>query len=335
MNQEFIFGIRQTYRLKNKLSEGGFGSVWELDDPRYVVKFGLKENVLSNEMVVLEKIQKKTKERTQLSKYLKIPYIVETGSCMIDGEQREYIVMQKLGPDLTYLKNFQFTTELNRVYAILRAGLQICKGLYILHTYLHLVHGDVKPSNFLFNEQNIQLATTESISFIDLGLVRPIKTHETQTSGINGTRTYASIHVQKKFLPTPRCDLESLGYMLLGFIDGILPWNREIKRKFKHEKTSGSKSKSGSGSKSGSKYKQDEIEKKLQKERIALGQKRLLRERIINERFKSNGELLLAEFLYIVYKLPIVPQQDSYLTLCRFFYSSMKKLQQIALANKK
>jgi serine/threonine protein kinase len=316
IHTDFLFGSCRNYRLKNKIQDGGFGSVWELDDPKYVVKFGLKENTLSNEIVVLEKIQEKLKEKTNLKKYLKVPNLIETGYCMIQNERREYIVMQKLGPDLSYLKNFQFTTELNRVYAILRAGLQICKGLYILHTYLHLVHGDVKPSNFLFTEQSTQLATTENVAFIDLGLVRPVRSREIQSSGINGTRSYASIHVQKKYLPTPRCDLESLGYMLLGFIDYTLPWNREIKRQMKKDESIAERS---------------EDSKKTRKEQIALGQKRALRERIMKEKYHSNGELLLAEYFYTVYQLPINPDQNSYKFLCKIFYSIMKRLQKLAL----
>lgn len=316
----FSFGIRKTFVPKERISEGGFGSVWALDDDRLVCKFALKDEALENESRVLDTIHARVKQQPHLSEYIRIPRVVEFGTCFIDGNRREYIVMERFGADLSNLKDIHFSTELNRVYAILRAGLRILKGLYVMHVYLKLVHGDVKPSNFIFIDPDFANVSTDELAFIDLGLARPVKDKSILTSGINGTRSYASIHVQKKFLPTPRCDLESLGYMLLGFIDQSLPWNREIKQYMKRKKIAPSA--------------QDEEEPadlKLRKEQIALGQKRELKRRILEERYNSDGENILAEYFYTIYHTPIVPDSKVYKLLCKTFYSTLKRLQNIAI----
>ena len=310
-------GLRKNYYTTRLINEGGFGAVYELDDSSLVCKISLNEDEsMKTEMEILENFTKRMSIQKHLKDYIRIPKIIEYGNCLVEGKKREYIIMEKLGADLSNLRDITFTTELNRIYAILRAGLKILKGLYIFHKYFNYVHGDIKPSNFLFIEQNLQEASTDDIAFIDLGLARPIRNKIIQTSGINGTRTYSSIHVQKNFLPTPRCDLESLGYVLLGFIDQILPWNKEIKTYMKRVKKD-----------------KDTVEAeiKIRKEQISLGQKRKLRDRIIHENFKTDGESILSEYLYTVYHLPPIPEQRMYKTLCRTFYRILNSLQSVAL----
>ncbi len=314
----FTLGLRKTYTATRMINEGGFGAVYELNDPNLVCKVSLVTNddTLKTEMDILETVTKRCDIQKHLREYIRIPKIIEYGSCLVNNEKRDYIIMEKLGPDLSNLRDISFTTELNRIYAILRAGLKILKGLYVLHKYFNLVHGDIKPSNFLFIDYDIQQVSTDNIAFIDLGLARPIRNKIIQTSGINGTRTYSSIHVQKNFLPTARCDLESLGYVLLGFIDQILPWNKEIKAYMKRVK----KDKNVS-----------DAEIKIKKEQLSLGQKRKLRDRILQENFKTDGESVLSEYFYTVYHLPINPDQRMYKTLCKSFYNVLRSLQNIAM----
>lgn len=319
----FVFGTRKSFIPKKLINEGGFGSVWLLDDERLVCKFALKGESLENEHKTMEAIHSRVKAQPHLKEYIVVPRLIEHGTCIINNERHEYIVMERFGSDLSSIKDLHFTTELNRIYAILRSGLKILKGLYVMHVYLKLVHGDVKPSNFLFTEKDKTVVSTDSLAFIDLGLARPVRDKPIQTSGINGTRSYASIHVQKKYLPTPRCDLESLGYMMLGLIDNVLPWNKEIKNYMKRKQAAASSSSDNEEN--------ETAETKIQKENIALGQKRELKQRIHDEAFATDGEMILAEYLYMVYNMGTVPDISMYKMLCKSFYSTLKRLQSIAL----
>ncbi len=309
----FVFGIHNRYIPKRLINEGGFGSVWELANPKMVCKFSLKSS-LESEAQIMDSIHERIKKQTNLKEYIQIPRVFEYGTCMYENERKEYIVMERLGNDLSILKSIHFSSELNRIYAILRAGVKILKGLYVMHIYMKYIHGDVKPSNFLFRDLDISKVTTDDIVFIDLGLVRPVRKRDQLTSGLNGTRSYASIHVHKHYLPTPRCDLESLGYMLLGFIDHQLPWNKEIK-KMRNNKSNNSSDEE----------KSDEL--KFQKEQICLGKKREFRDRILHENLDSVGENMLADYFYLVYNLPIVPEVKSYKILSHSLYKVLNRLQ--------
>ena len=143
-------GLRKNYYTTRLINEGGFGAVYELDDSSLVCKISLNEDEsMKTEMEILENFTKRMSIQKHLKDYIRIPKIIEYGNCLVEGKKREYIIMEKLGADLSNLRDITFTTELNRIYAILRAGLKILKGLYIFHKYFNYVHGDIKPSNFL------------------------------------------------------------------------------------------------------------------------------------------------------------------------------------------
>jgi serine/threonine protein kinase len=325
----FTFGLKGMYRPVRLISEGGFGSVWVLNNHSLVCKFGLSDAALQNEISVLLQMHTTVSQLPALQRYIRIPRIIESGTCSFEGRSMEFVVMERFGADLSKLRDLRFSTELNRVYAILRAGVQILKGLYCMHTYMKLVHGDVKPTNFLFRSADLNRATTDELVFIDLGLARPVKVKNVPTSGINGTRSYASIHVQKKYLPTPRCDLESLGYMMLHFVDNSLPWNKEIRRKFRgNGKTTVDMSGSGE---SGEDKQRKELEAKIAKERVALSQKRQLKKRIIEGKCASDGESLLSEYLFAIYHMHPVPDAKTYKLLSKILYDTLQKLQNIAI----
>ncbi len=317
----FTFGLKGMYRPVRLISEGGFGSVWVLNNHSLVCKFGLSDAALQNEIGIMCQMHATVSQLPALQRYIRIPRIIESGSCSFEGRSMEFVVMERFGPDLSKLRDLRFSTELNRVYAILRAGVQILKGLYCMHTYMKLVHGDVKPTNFLFRSSDLHRATTDELVFIDLGLARPVKVKNVPTSGINGTRSYASIHVQKKFLPTPRCDLESLGYMLLHFIDHTLPWNKEIRKKFRGGRDKSSENDS----------RQKELEQKIAKERVALSQKRMLKKRVLEGKCATDGESLLSEYFYAIYHMHPVPDGKTYKLVSKILYDTLQKLQNIAI----
>ncbi len=303
-----------SYKPRTLISEGGFGSVWNLDSPTYVCKFALERDALVSEIKTHSYVEQHVKRLGGKSKnYIKIPSVIGEGICMVDGKPVQYMIMEKFGPDLASIRKFDFTSELNRVFAIIRAGLTILKGLYAMHVFFQLVHGDIKPQNFLFKSDRPDDCTTDSLVFIDLGLTRPVRRENIATSGINGTRSFASIHVHKKYLPTPRCDIESLCYVLLQFIDHQLPWNKRLKELFPKRKLSEAEA----------------AVEKSRKEKFVLSEKRALKQRISEGRFASQGELILSDVFYAVFHMHSVPEPKTYKALCKHFYSTLRNLQRL------
>ena len=100
------------------------------------------------------------------------------------------------------------------------------------------IHRDLKPENFV-----IGLGDNEDVIYlIDFGLSRKYRNQKTKVhipykdgKSIIGTIRYVSIYTHFGIEQSRRDDIESLGYILVYFAKGSLPW-QGIKAKTKKEK---------------------------------------------------------------------------------------------------
>lgn len=90
-----------------------------------------------------------------------------------------------------------------------------------------LLHRDIKPTNFLMGTQN----NRQTVFLIDFGFAKEyVDTHTqahinyTINNNFIGSMRYASIKAHIGHEQSRRDDLESLGYVLLYFLLGSLPW---------------------------------------------------------------------------------------------------------------
>lgn len=154
------------------------------------------------------------------------------------GEQDDYniLIIEMLGPNLENLLTItghQFTLK-----TVLIIAQEIIKKIQYIHSR-GIIHRDIKPENFL-----IGLHTNE-VYVVDFGLCKFFKksdnTHIPMSTNkkLVGTIRYTALNSHKGYELSRRDDLESIGYMLIYFIKGKLPWQgicqKEMPREEKYK----------------------------------------------------------------------------------------------------
>ena len=212
------------YHCIKKLGEGSFGQIYEATykSEKYALKFEnrIKDyNLLQNEAGLIN--------------YLKgpnIPYVKSYGFTL----NYNILVMQLLGKSLEQLLMERKTFSLKTVCLL---GYQMINILEFIHNK-HILHRDIKPDNFVMGLNEV----SNNVYLIDFGLAKKYRSMTTliqypmvKKNKLTGTARYASINALKGYEHSRRDDLESVGYILIYFLRGKLPWQR-INAKTKEEK---------------------------------------------------------------------------------------------------
>jgi casein kinase I family protein HRR25 len=228
--------INKKYRIIGKIGEGSFGLIYK------------GENIRTKELVAIkvepiEKDMKLLKNESVIYQYLNnvqgVPFVKWFGK----DEKNYYMVLNLLGESLQSIKNDSIFS-LSRV---LQIGIQVIILLKTIHDK-GLVHRDIKPDNFLLGLNSER----KRIYIIDFGLCKSYMSNEEhnpikKTNNLIGSLTYASINTHNCIELSRRDDMESLGYMLVFFYLGALPWqeftseNIDMIKKSKQDITSNDK----------------------------------------------------------------------------------------------
>ncbi|KAL0383633.1 UNVERIFIED_CONTAM: Casein kinase-like protein 11 [Sesamum calycinum] len=200
------------FKLGRKIGGGSFGV-----------------NIQNGEEVAIKLEPVKTKH-PQLHYESKIYMLLQGGTGIPNlkwfGVESEYNVMviDLLGPSLEDLFNY-----CNRKFT-LKTVLMLADQLINRVEYMHsrgFLHRDIKPDNFLMGLGR----KANQVYIIDFGLAkkyRDLQTHKhipyRENKNLTGTARYASVNTHLGVEQSRRDDLESLGYVLMYFLRGSLPW---------------------------------------------------------------------------------------------------------------
>ena len=205
------------YKADSKIGQGSFGKIYS------------SHNINTGELFAL-KLEKRNRGNSLLEIetyflcYLKgegIPYIKSYG---FSGEYN-VLVMELLGKSLeTLFKENKSKFSLKTVCMLAE---QMITRLEHIHKK-YILHRDIKPDNFVLGLGK----KSHIVYLIDFGLSKKYRSFKgnyehikySENKKLIGTARYASINALKGCEQGRRDDLESLGYVLMYFLRGNLPW---------------------------------------------------------------------------------------------------------------
>ncbi|XP_007936207.1 serine/threonine-protein kinase VRK2 [Orycteropus afer afer] len=227
------------WMLGKMIGSGGFGLIYLAfptnkpdEDARYVIKVEYQENgPLFSELKFYQRAAKKYYiERWVALKqldYLGIPLFYGSGLTTFKGRSYRFMVMERLGIDLQKISDQNGTFKKSTV---LQLGIRMLDVLEYIHENEY-IHGDIKAANLLLGYKN-----PDRVYLADYGLSYrycPNGNHkqyqENPRKGHNGTMEFTSLDAHKGVALSRRSDLEILGYCMLRWLCGKLPWERNLK----------------------------------------------------------------------------------------------------------
>ena len=201
------------YQCIKKLGEGSFGLIYEAiyNNEHFALKF---EDLRRNTNLL--------EAEASIMNYLKGPNIPSVRSFGTSGYYN-VLIMQLMGKSLEDLINEKKTFSIKTVCLL---GYQMINVLEYIHDK-HYVHRDIKPDNFVMGLNSL----SKKLFLLDFGLAKKYRSSTTlvhypliNKKKLTGTARYASINAMRGYEQSRRDDLEAVGYVLMYFLRGSLPW---------------------------------------------------------------------------------------------------------------
>ena len=217
------------YIIEKKIGKGSFGIVFTAINQETNERVAVKTEINNNKIQV-GLLESESLRMNALKGYLGIPKVYQFGK--VKGFN--ILIMELLGKSLGEI--FQNQNKKFSLKTICVLGVDMIKLIEHVHEKQYL-HRDIKPDNFVMGREKYK----DVLYLIDFGLAKryinsygqhiPFKSGKSMT----GTARYCSIYTHQGIEQSRRDDLESIGYVLLYFLRGNLPWQGvKVKNTEKH-----------------------------------------------------------------------------------------------------
>jgi serine/threonine protein kinase len=210
------------YKLEEQLGAGAFGEIYAGVDTKTNQQVAIKLEHISAEHPQLA-YEARVYAQLNGAKVAGVPLH------MYSGREGKYnvLVLQRMGENLESV-----LTKCHRHFSlqtVLVLAQQVLTTLEKVHDQ-GIIHRDIKPDNLVLGAGT----ETHKVYLIDFGLSKCFWNPTTDEhipfrndKHLTGTARYASVNNHKGFEQSRRDDLESLGYVLVYFLTGRLPWQNQ------------------------------------------------------------------------------------------------------------
>ena len=203
------------FTIIKKLGEGSFGLIYSAKSHHnwYAIKLEQRnhgQNLLENEACIMTYLKGKRIPSIKL-------YSHET--------HFNILVMELMGKSLEEIFESLPYKKMS-INCVSKLGIQMLQILEYIHNK-HIIHRDIKPDNFVMGRGD----KSKYVYLLDFGLAKKYRSSTTllhyrmqKKKNLTGTARYASINALNGLTQSRRDDLEAVGYVLMYFLKGKLPW---------------------------------------------------------------------------------------------------------------
>ncbi|XP_076834332.1 serine/threonine-protein kinase VRK1 isoform X2 [Brachyhypopomus gauderio] len=232
---------KKSWKIGAPVGQGGFGLLYLASDDiskavgadaPYVIKVEPSDNgPLFSELKFYMRAAKPDLLgawiKSRKLKYLGVPKYWGSGLHEKGGKRYRFMVMDRLGCDLQ--KKFEEGGRRFPRKLVLQLGLKLLDILEYIHEHEY-VHADIKASNLLLSYKN-----PNQVYLVDYGLAYryspdgvPKEYKEDPKRCHDGTIEFTSIDAHHGVSPSRRADLEIMGYCMIQWMCGRLPWEDRL-----------------------------------------------------------------------------------------------------------
>lgn len=220
--------LSDDYKFLDMLGSGSFGEVFLVRDKKTKIEYAAKIEEKKNHSRLAEenKIYKQLRKGGMKSGLPKVYKFIELG----DPPKFNGMIMEILDKNLD-----QILQECNSKFelsTVLKLGYDIIELLKQVHN-AGFLHRDIKPNNFMIGKGRHK----KDLYIMDFGLSKQFINKDGKhinfkiERSLVGTARYTSLNIHIGLEPSRRDDLEAVGYMLVYFLKGTLPWKGLKKKK--------------------------------------------------------------------------------------------------------
>ena len=213
--------IRDSYRIVQRIGQGGMGKVYKVTHAHLSRTFALKIITDPGDAGDTRDLFYREARFASAMSHPNITQVVDFGE---DDSVGMFMVMELVEGEP--LNKILFEQKRLSVKMACEIALQVAEALHYIHQN-NVVHCDIKTENILVGEDASGKRRRLHIKLLDFGLARSLTAART-TATLSGTPHYVAPERIRGEPATPASDVYGLGILLYEMLTGNVPWDGAV-----------------------------------------------------------------------------------------------------------